>query len=941
MPSLDNRPKDHFHLFGTRPDKDSIPAQLLSSLDGNITYIEKLGSYTTHQNPPSMVILTGKDLSADMTECLEVNQLNNESEQAQISDWLDTCLQLDKDTTNPIYFVALCEYMDFDNQIKATHLREFSFIQPSLGYFECLSAFTRCKTCQKIKSVDQKIINIIVMDSVLPVLDNPSSEIEMPEVNLIQITDLSSLAQEQEVLSADVILVNMSSKIYDVVNVIKLINRNLRLATKPLILYGSHSEQEIIFNHQLSYQRMLITPFSTAEFCSAICLSLIESKRSAEINHHLELSHQAQMQLEQTIDSHALVSKTNSQGAITYANEKFCEVSQFNLDELLGNTHSVINSNRHDISFFGDMWKTISGGNVWQGLVCNRKKDGSLYWVNSTICPLPLHQNSSNPDSLQKYNYLSIRTEITDTMIDKERLTKGQSLANIGTWDWNINTGEVYWSERVGHLFGYGENVPVTKYEAFFESIHPEDKEAVNQALDDCINEDKSYQVEHRILTPSGEIRWLSEKGDVIRDNQGKPSHLMGIVQDISLRKQAEIKMKIAIDTAEKNSLAKSKFLASMSHELRTPMNAIFGFTQLLELDKDTTLTFRQNQNLSEISNASEHLLKLIDQLLNMSEIEAGKINLSIGKVDIALVISECLSMLHPLIKKMKINFEFSFEGAVVEKQELIGKKLYVRADLVRLKQIFINLLSNACKYNQLGGLVRVVLAVEGNQIRVGIIDTGKGMSEDAQIRVFEPFERLGAEQSDIEGTGIGLVITKQLVELMGGDLSFNSQVGQGSEFYFTVSIEERRRSERNVCSTLSAYGELDGENSIEGERPKRILYVEDNPTNLRLVSQLIGKIANTELFSAHNAEVGIELARKNIPDLILMDINLPGMSGTEAMRILKGKPETKDVLVVAISANAMRDEIDNGLKAGFTNYITKPIDVIELTENIKKLLEI
>jgi len=941
MRTVNNQVIGHLFLFGTRPVKDSIPARLISSLDGELTFIDDQTICEVHSDLPAMVIFIGKEPSDSVGENGEINTASYQLEQEEISNWLNFCLQLDENNTNNLYFVALCEHMSFDNQIKATNLSGFSFIQPSCGYLECLSVITRCRTCQCIKSVDQSAINIVVIDNVLPILQKPNSELTVPEINLIQVTKPSSLMDEQKLLSSDLVMVNISSEIHNVVGLVKLINSNLKLASKPLILYGANQDQRVIIKHALSYSRFLVTPFSNAELCSAICHSLIEAKRSTEINHQLELSHQYQRDLEKTIDSHALISKTDSQGIITYANEKFCEVSQFNASELLGNTHSLVNSGHHDTSFFTGMWNRISTGNIWQGLVCNRKKDGSLYWVNSTICPLPLPNNNSNPCGLQKYSYLSIRTEITDTMINKELLAKGQSLANIGTWDWNINTGEVYWSERVGHLFGYGENVPKTKYEAFFDSVHPEDKELINQAIDDCINEGKSYQVEHRILTPSGNIRWLSGKGNVIRDNLGKPSHLMGIVQDITLNKLAETKMKIAIDTAEKNSLAKSKFLASMSHELRTPMNAILGFTQLLEMDKKSTLTLRQTQNISEISNASEHLLKLIDQLLNMSEIESGKINLSIGKVDVALVISECLSMLHPLIKKMKINLELSFEETLIEKNELIGLKLFVRADLVRLKQIFINLLSNACKYNEVGGLVRILLAIEGDQIRVGIIDTGKGMSKYDQARVFEPFERLGAEQSDIEGTGIGLVITKQLVELMGGDLNFNSQTDQGSEFYFTLPIDERRHSERDFGSNLSACDDRVKETEAVGVKAKKILYVEDNPTNLRLVNQLIGRIPNTELFSAHNAEVGIELARKNVPDLILMDINLPGMSGIEALKILKENPETKDVSVLAISANAMANDINQALSAGFESYITKPINVIELTKNLKEFLEV
>ena len=198
----------------------------------------------------------------------------------------------------------------------------------------------------------------------------------------------------------------------------------------------------------------------------------------------------------------------------------------------------------------------------------------------------------------------------------------------------------------------------------------------------------------------------------------------------------------------------------------------------------------------------------------------------------------------------------------------------------------------------------------------------------------------LGAEQPDIEGTGIGLVITRQLVELMGGDISFNRQVDQGSEFYFTLPIDERRHSAREINSYMSTFNDREIDKEVIEEKTKKILYVEDNPANLRLVSQLVGRIPNMELVSAHNAGVGIEHASNNITDLILMDINLPGMSGVEAMKILKKQQGTKDVPVLAISANAMAVDIDLALSAGFESYITKPINVIELTNKLKEFLE-
>jgi len=516
-------------------------------------------------------------------------------------------------------------------------------------------------------------------------------------------------------------------------------------------------------------------------------LTSSEFNKVKNITQESSVSHEECVALERAVDSHALVSRADSYGIITYANEKFCKTSQYTSAELIGNSHSIINSGYHHKSFFSEMWKTISTGSIWHGLVCNKKKDGSRYWVNSTICPIPVYDNNKNTT---RYTYLSIRTEITDIALNEERFKRGQFFANIGTWDWHIETGKLYWSERVGYLFGYHESITEFSYAAFINSVHPDDKESVTTHLKACVEGTAIYDIEHRIVWPNGEIRWLHERGDVIRDVQGKAIQMLGITQDVTEKKQVELELQASKESAEKASVAKSIFLASMSHELRTPLNAIMGFAQVLQMDEDHSLTAEQSEYITEIYNAGGHLLNLISEVLNLAEIQSGKVNLNPQHVDLGVAISECITLCDSRLSSMKINLDVYLDNQLIECSSLKELRILVSADMKRLKQVLFNLLSNACKFNNEKGTIGINLVHDNEQIKVEIKDSGIGIKSELQDDIFQPFNRLGVEQTSIEGTGIGLLITKQLIEAMGGTLTFVSERGKGSTFCFTLPLE-------------------------------------------------------------------------------------------------------------------------------------------------------
>ncbi len=397
--------------------------------------------------------------------------------------------------------------------------------------------------------------------------------------------------------------------------------------------------------------------------------------------------------------------------------------------------------------------------------------------------------------------------------------------------------------------------------------------------------------------------------------------------KDITARKQAEEELILAKEEAENANQAKSKFLSQMSHELRTPLNAILGFSQLIETNPKEPLTDTQQQGVSEILKGGRHLLDLINEILDMARIETGNLSLSIEDINLNDLVEELLALSMPLAKNKHIELYnyVSLEG-----------DLYVRADRVRLKQVLLNLMSNAIKYNNPNGSVKLD-AVENSEgmIEISISDTGHGIAEEHMAELFQPFNRLGSEHSEIEGTGIGLTITKQLMECMDGSVRVASKPGEGSVFTLTIPKGNQELASEEL------FLEPVKKASNAGKKLKKhvILYVEDNPANLNLVRHLFRRRSDVELLTAPDAKLGIELAVAHRPNLILMDINLPGMDGTTAMKYLHNKPETQDIPVVAISANAMPRDVKQGLAAGFCDYLTKPLDVTEFHRVVSEVL--
>jgi len=412
-----------------------------------------------------------------------------------------------------------------------------------------------------------------------------------------------------------------------------------------------------------------------------------------------------------------------------------------------------------------------------------------------------------------------------------------------------------------------------------------------------------------------------------VSDRRTAEGGVVTTVWDLTEDEQQAEELRQARAAAEAGSAAKSDFLSSMSHELRTPLNAILGFAQLLRRDKKEPLSQRHRERADHILKGGEHLLRLIDDILDLSRIEAGGVSISPEPVDVDNVLEEVVATLQPAAARADVTLSVAPRPTSLAVSE-------VSTDRTRFVQILMNYGSNAIKYNRPGGTVTFEVTVPSDtHVRVTVADTGMGIPFDKQDKVFLPFQRAGQETGPIEGTGIGLAITKRLAELLDGSVGFHSVAGQGSTFWVEMPMHA---SSVPSANRVPRQGES---SQLEADRRGTVLYIEDNPANVVFMQDLLGSFEGIELTTAPTAEMGVQLARARLPDVILMDINLPGMSGFDALKILKDWSETRAIPVIALTAAASERDRQRGERSGFFRYLTKPVKVDELEAALELLL--
>jgi PAS domain S-box-containing protein len=560
-----------------------------------------------------------------------------------------------------------------------------------------------------------------------------------------------------------------------------------------------------------------------------------------------------------------------------------------------------------------------------------RTKQGDYIWTQ-------VRADSIRDESGRVTSMSGINFDITDikkveaALRDSEaRQIRIVQASNDGIWEWYPNRGGFHFSQRCWELLGYRDVDDVVtngedKLRIWRTHIYPKDLEKFDTALSDHVSLHTPFDVEYRLVNIQGEIRWVRARGKAIFDEKGNLEVMSGSNMDITEVKRAEERVLQAKEMAERANKAKSQFLSSMSHELRTPLNAILGYTQLFAYDGN--LNEEQLGSLREIRKAGEHLLQLINDVLDLAKIESGNMTVSMEPVLLSRLIPECLTLTQPQADARAIKLHSHLHNL---------DHLYVMSDHIRLKQVMLNLMSNAIKYNHVGGEVELSLHQPSpNRLRIQVKDTGRGIPLTRQAEVFQPFNRLSAENSNIEGSGVGLVITKQLVEMMNGSLDFTSQENHGSTFWIDLplavnwdrsSAEKARRFDDTTPSELIL------------DRQYKVLYIEDNPTNIRLMQQIFARYPLLELDTAEEAFLGVYKARSLEFDVIILDINLPGMDGYEVLQVLKSDPATEHIPVIGLSANAMPYDIEKGKHSDFYDYLTKPVEISKLMHLLNQLL--
>ena len=459
------------------------------------------------------------------------------------------------------------------------------------------------------------------------------------------------------------------------------------------------------------------------------------------------------------------------------------------------------------------------------------------------------------------------------------------------------------------------------------------DPERAEAGINRVLSEKKITDYELTALARDRKETVVSYNATTFYDRDRTLQGVFAAARDITERKRLDqvlqennVELECARSVAEKANLAKSDFLSSMSHELRSPLNAILGFAQLMESGSPLP-TPSQKASIDQILRAGWYLLELINEILDLALIESGKLSLSLEAVSLTDLLLDCQAMIEPQAQKSGIRISFPTSAM----------DFVANADRTRLKQVLINLLSNSIKYNKVGGTVAVTCGVStAGRLRISVQDSGEGLSPEKLAQLFQPFNRLGQEAGPEEGTGIGLVVSKRLVELMEGEIGAQSTVGAGSMFWIELNLAAAPPFAKDAGDPLAPIQAW-----VQPDAARRtLLYVEDNRANMELVEQLIARRPDMHLLGAGDGARGIALARTQQPEVILMDINLPGISGLQALKILREDPATAHIPVIALSANAMPREIGKGLEAGFFCYLTKPIKINEFMQALDGALE-
>jgi PAS domain S-box-containing protein len=542
------------------------------------------------------------------------------------------------------------------------------------------------------------------------------------------------------------------------------------------------------------------------------------------------------------------------------------------------------------------------------------RKDGEILWATRTACII--RDKAGRPcNFLIMVEDITERKRAEEALRESKRHLEGALEANQLIMDNSQDvictideSGRfVMMNEASEALWGFAPAELIGR--RYMELVHPDDRPKTEKAAADIVMTGKAVDFVNRYLRKDGGVvhvlwsaSWSASK-----------KMMFCVAHDVTERTRIEAALREAKEEADRANRAKSEFLSRMSHELRTPLNAILGFGQLLERQNPTD---QQRSRVEHIISAGRHLLNLINEVLDISRIEAGHLQLSVEPVAVAEVLEEALNLIRPLAadRSMELSVDAQLE-----------KGLHVLADHQRLKQVLLNLLTNAVKYTAVGGCVAVSIdRSDSSRMRVVVTDNGAGIASDKLARLFTPFDRLGVEQSGVEGTGLGLALCQRLMHAMGGEIGVSTYVGKGSAFWIELPAAN------SPLKGLAKRGDARALEPASAAESGRILYIEDNLSNLTLVEQMLAEQPHLQLITAMQGGLGLDLARQHLPDLILLDLHLPDLPGHKVLARLKQDELTRDIPVVIISADATARQIQRLMAAGARSYLTKPLDIAD-----------
>lgn len=575
------------------------------------------------------------------------------------------------------------------------------------------------------------------------------------------------------------------------------------------------------------------------------------------------------------------------------------------------------------------IWPVLAGGAaVVDRTLALCRPDGDLRWLSISCQPLRLAPGDAPFSVVVTFRDITEQRHAEQALaFSEERWKFALEGSGDGVWDYDEDTNTVFYSRRWKEMLGYADHEIGDSLKEWMQRVHPDDKTRVLEEVRRYRSGDiPAYQTEHRLQHRDGHYLWILDRGKIVeRRADGSPRRVVGTHSDITRQKLADQALRDK-QAAELANQAKTEFLSRMSHEMRTPLNAVIGFAQLLKLQQGETVGNRPSY-ADHILRGGEHLLALINDVLDLQQVEEGRLSLTIEAVRPDEVVARCIELLTPMAQARGVGF-----------QNLLQPGVRLHADEQRLRQVLLNIGSNAIKYNRPGGRVRWSVENAGGARAALIIeDTGYGMTTEQMSRLFQPFERLGRETSAIEGTGLGLIIARRLVEEMDGSLAVTSRPGTGT----TVRIElpallDARRSEHGEL--VSAVQPFDNESKDPSRM--RMLYVEDNRINAILFEETLKLRGHIDLRIAEDGSEAQQIAREWRPDVLVLDAHLPGLTGFEVLACLRELPGLADVPAFMCSADAMPEDVQRALDAGFVGYWTKPIDVSQLIADLDALQE-